>query len=49
MQDGGTGINHQHFFQRLFREPPKDEDPISGMHVFSISMSPKSLRKKRKP
>ena len=21
MQDGGTGLNHQHFFQRLMKEP----------------------------
>ena len=27
MQDGGTGLNHQHFFQRLFRQPPEGVKP----------------------
>ena len=48
MQDGGTGINHQHFFQRLFREPPKDADPVSGMHVFFNFYEPEKLSKKEK-
>ena len=30
MQDGGTGLNHQHFFQRLIKEPPKDINPMEG-------------------
>ncbi len=48
MQDGGTGINHQHFFQRLFREPPKDVDPNEGMHVFFNFYEPEKLTKKEK-
>ncbi|MBQ1570776.1 MAG: hypothetical protein IIZ78_06615, partial [Clostridiales bacterium] len=48
MQDGGTGINHQHFFQRLFREPPKDEDPVAGMHVFFNFYEPEKFTKKEK-
>ena len=48
MQDGGTGINHQHFFQRLFREPPKDEDPVAGMHVFFNFYEPGKLTEKEK-
>ena len=43
MQDGGTGINHQHFFQRLFREPPKDVNPEEGMHVFFNFYEPEKL------
>ena len=48
MQDGGTGLNHQHFFQRLMKEPPKDINPQEGMHVFFNFYEPDKLTKREK-
>ena len=48
MQDGGTGLNHQHFFQRLMKEPPKDVDPMEGMHVFFNYYEPDKLSEREK-
>ena len=48
MQDGGTGLNHQHFFQRLMKEPPKDINPVEGMHVFFNYYEPDKLTESEK-
>ena len=48
MQDGGTGLNHQHFFQRFVKEPPKDINPMEGMHVFFNYYEQDKLTKREK-
>lgn len=48
MQDGGTGLNHQHFFQRLMKELPKDINPVEGMHVFFNYYEPDKLTESEK-
>ncbi len=48
MQDGGTGLNHQHFFQRFMKEPPKDINPQEGMHVFFNFYEPDKLTAREK-
>lgn len=48
MQDGGTGLNHQHFFQRLFRQPPEGVKPEDGMQAFFNFYEPKKLSGKAK-
>ena len=48
MQDGGTGLNHQHFFQCFMKEPPKDINPQEGMHVFFNFYEPDKLTAREK-
>ena len=47
MQDGGTGINHQHLFRRLVKASPK-EIGEEGMNVFYNFYEPDKLSKHEK-
>lgn len=48
MQDGGTGINHQHLFQRLIKDASKGYSSGEGMRVFTYFYDEEKLSKREK-